>query len=59
MELKLRPGRPNPRVSRLEADPLRAELGTILANVQALGGRLTVEAEIRGQSYTVDLTEAI
>jgi len=27
--------------------------------IQALGGRLTVEAEIRGQTYTVDLAEAI
>ena len=52
-------GRPQSQVSRLEADPLRAELGTILAYIQALGGRLTVEAEIRGQTYTVDLAEAI
>ena len=52
-------GRPQSQVSRLEADPLRAELGTLLAYIQALGGRLTVEAEIRGQTYTVDLAEAI
>jgi len=46
-------------IPRLEADPLRAELDTVLAYIQALGGRLTVEAEIRGQTYTVDLAEAI
>jgi hypothetical protein len=52
-------GRPQSQASRLEADPLRAELGTLLAYIQALGGRLTVEAEIRGQTYTFDLAEAI
>lgn len=51
-------GRPQSQVSRVEADPLRAELGTVLAYIQALGGRLTVEAEIRGQTYTVDLADA-
>jgi hypothetical protein len=28
------------------------------AYIQALGGRRTVEAEIRGQTYTVDLADA-
>jgi hypothetical protein len=59
VEVAAKWGRPQSQVSRLEADPLRAELGTILAYIQALGGRLTVEAEIHGQTYTVDLAEAI
>lgn len=52
-------GRPQSQVSRLESDPMRAELSSILAYVQALGGRLTVEAEIDGHVYTVDLAEAV
>jgi hypothetical protein len=52
-------GRPQSQVSRLESDPIRAELGSVLAYVQALGGRLTVEAEIDGRVYTVDLAEAV
>ncbi len=51
-------GRPQSQVSRLESDPLHAELATLLAYIQALGGRLTVEAEISGRIYTVDLAEA-
>lgn len=51
-------GRPQSQVSRLETDPLHVELATLLAYIQALGGRLTVEAEISGRIYTVDLAEA-
>lgn len=50
-------GRPQSQVSRLETDPLHAELASVLAYIQALGGRLTVEAEIDGRIYTVDLAE--
>lgn len=50
-------GRPQSQVSRLETDPLHAELASVLAYIQALGGRLTVEAEIEGRIYTVDLAE--
>ena len=50
-------GRPQSQVSRLETDPLHAELASVLAYIQALGGRLTVEAEVDGRIYTVDLAE--
>ena len=50
-------GRPQSQISRLEADPLHAELASVLAYIKALGGRLTVEAEVDGRIYTIDLAE--
>ncbi len=48
-------GRPQPKVSRLEADPQRAEVATLTDYVRALGGHLSIEAEIDGEKYRYDL----
>lgn len=48
-------GRPQPKVSRLEADPSRAEVATLTEYVRAIGGRLSIEAEIDGETYRYDL----
>jgi hypothetical protein len=49
-------GRPQSQVSRLENDPERAELGSVLAYVHALGGKLAIEAEIEGELFRYELT---
>lgn len=48
-------GRPQSKVSRLESDPTRAEIATLLGYVAAIGGHLTVEAEIDGETYRYEL----
>jgi hypothetical protein len=48
-------GRPQSKVSRLENDPTRAEIATLLGYVAAIGGHLTVEAEIDGETYRYEL----
>lgn len=48
-------GRPQPKVSRLEADPSRAEVATLTEYVRAIGGHLAIEAEIDGETYRYDL----
>jgi hypothetical protein len=48
-------GRPQPKVSRLEADPLRAEVATLTEYVRAIGGHLAIEAEVDGETYRYDL----
>jgi hypothetical protein len=49
-------GRPQPKVSRLERQPERAEVATLASYVAALDGRLTVEVEIDGETYRYELT---
>jgi hypothetical protein len=48
-------GRPQSKVSRLENDPTRAEIATLLGYIAAIGGHLTVEAEIDGETYRYEL----
>ena len=48
-------GRAQPQVSRLERDPHRAELATLLTYIQALGGHLAVEASVDGHTYRYEL----
>lgn len=48
-------GRPQPKVSRLESDPSRAEVATLAEYVRAIGGHLCIEAEIDGETYRYDL----
>ena len=43
------------QVSKVEADPSKAELLTLAGYIEALGGHLTLEAEINGDLYRVDL----
>jgi hypothetical protein len=52
-------GRPKIPSLPTRARHFHAEIATIFAYIQALGGRLTVEAEISGRIYTVDLAEAV
>jgi len=47
-------GRPQSQVSRLEGDPLRAELNSLVAYVHSLGGHLTVTAELDGETFTYE-----
>jgi hypothetical protein len=48
-------GRPQSKVSRLENDPTRAEIATLLGYITAIGGHLAVEAEIDGETYRYEL----
>jgi Helix-turn-helix domain len=48
-------GRPQSKVSRLENDPTRAEIATLVGYVVAIGGHLAVEAEIDGETYRYEL----
>lgn len=49
-------GTTQPAVSRFEADPGRAEVGSLLSYVTALGGHLYVDVEIAGEHYRVEFT---
>jgi hypothetical protein len=42
---------PQAQVSRLERDPARVVLATLVGYVQALGGELVVEAKVEGRTY--------
>jgi hypothetical protein len=46
-----------PVVGRAPPTSNGAVQASVLAYIQALGGRLTVEAEVDGRIYTVDLAE--
>jgi hypothetical protein len=48
-------GRPQSNVSRLEREPNRAELATLIGYVEAVGGHLAVEAEIDGDVHRYEL----
>ena len=37
------------------SDPTRAEIATLLGYVAAIGGHLTVEADIDGETYRYEL----
>ena len=48
-------GRPQPQVSRLEADPARAELATVIGYLRAIGGHCAFEVEVGDQHYRYEL----
>ncbi len=47
--------RPQTNISRLESDPSRATVATLASYVRAVGGHLRVEAEVGGETYSVEL----
>ena len=47
--------RSQPQVSRVESDPEHVELATLAGYIEALGGHMTIEAEINGDVYRVDI----